>query len=123
MPSLFSEEDIRRHALEMSVEEFEKNYLEAKLNRIREEFMRVYGSMKDKLSAEQTNKLVEGFCKQIKENYEIGEECIRKFFEEKTNAAIKGWTSPEKEDNMKIAINNLYAAAEKIKKELEQYKK
>ena len=79
--------------------------------------------MKDKLSAEQTNKLVEGFCKQIEENYKIGEECIRKFFEEKTNAAIKGWTSPEKEDNMKIAINNLYAAAEKIKKELEQYKK
>ena len=68
MPSLFSEEDIRHYALKMSVKEFEKNYLEAKLNRIKEEFIRVYGSMKDKLSAEQTNKLVEGFCKQMVRN-------------------------------------------------------
>ena len=37
MPSLFSEEDIRHYALKMSVKEFEKNYLEAKLNRIKED--------------------------------------------------------------------------------------
>ena len=122
MTDFLLERDIKRYASKMNVEEFENKYLESQLSRVKVQFEQTYDNMKEKLPKDKLNELVNVFSRRIDESYKKGEEYIRKFSKEKIDAATQGLASPDSEENIKKAINNLHIAADRIKKELEQYK-